>query len=71
MFRRRTLEEVGIYVRWFDEERLRNQLRISIGTEDENAQVLRVIAELLSRFRDVGPREYEPLTGRHSGDAAP
>jgi len=30
------LEGHGVYVRWFDEDRLRKRLRISIGTTDEN-----------------------------------
>lgn len=36
----RALMAQGIYVRWFDEDRLRDKLRISIGTPEENAQLL-------------------------------
>jgi histidinol-phosphate aminotransferase len=32
-----------IYVRWFDEDRLRDKLRISIGTPEENAQLLEAL----------------------------
>ena len=37
-----------IFVRWFDEERLRDKLRISIGTPEENQQLvaaLRLLGE--------------------------
>jgi histidinol-phosphate aminotransferase len=33
----------NVYVRWFDEDRLRDKLRISIGTPDENAQVVHAL----------------------------
>lgn len=36
----RTLAEAGIYVRWFDQDRLRDKLRISIGTPQENDALL-------------------------------
>ena len=36
----RALAESGIYVRWFDQERLRDKLRISIGTPTENDALL-------------------------------
>lgn len=36
----RTLAEAGIYVRWFDQDRLRDKLRISIGTLQENDALL-------------------------------
>lgn len=36
----RTLAEDGIYVRWFDQDRLRDKLRISIGTPQENDALL-------------------------------
>ena len=35
-----------IYVRWFDEARLRNRLRISIGTAEENWALVRAIEEI-------------------------
>lgn len=36
----RGLADAGIYVRWFDQDRLRDKLRISIGTPDENDALL-------------------------------
>ncbi len=41
------LEARGIYVRWFDEDRLRDRLRISIGTGAENTAVLRLLGEMV------------------------
>lgn len=41
------LEARGIYVRWFDESRLRDKLRITVGTHDENGRLLAQIADLL------------------------
>jgi histidinol-phosphate aminotransferase len=40
------LERRRIYVRWFDEDCLRNRLRISIGTSEENRALVSAIAEL-------------------------
>lgn len=39
----RALLSQGVYVRWFDEDRLRDKLRISIGTPEENAQLLEAL----------------------------
>ena len=39
----RALMSQGIYVRWFDEDRLRDKLRISIGTPEENSQLLEAL----------------------------
>lgn len=36
----RALADSGIYVRWFDQDRLRDKLRISIGTPEENDALL-------------------------------
>lgn len=36
----RALADSGIYVRWFDQDRLRDKLRISIGTPQENDTLL-------------------------------
>ncbi|MEQ8813380.1 MAG: aminotransferase class I/II-fold pyridoxal phosphate-dependent enzyme [Thalassobaculum sp.] len=36
----RALADAGIYVRWFDQDRLRDKLRISIGTPEENDALL-------------------------------
>lgn len=35
--------ERKIYVRWFDTERLRDKLRITIGMPEENATLVRVL----------------------------
>jgi len=43
----RGLADNGIFVRWFDQDRLRNSLRISIGTTDENDALLRGLDRLL------------------------
>ena len=47
----RSLEVAGIYVRWFDENRLRDKLRITVGTHDENIALLSNMAELLTVAR--------------------
>ncbi|MBR7653376.1 hypothetical protein KCX83_13715 [Brucella oryzae] len=47
----RSLEVAGIYVRWFDEDRLRDKLRITVGTRDENIALLSRMAELLTVVR--------------------
>lgn len=39
----RTLKREGILVRYFDEPRLADKLRISIGTQEENARLLEVL----------------------------
>jgi histidinol-phosphate aminotransferase len=39
----RALMTKNVYVRWFDEDRLRDKLRISIGTPDENAQLIHAL----------------------------
>lgn len=41
-----TLQERNIYVRWFDEERLRGRLRISVGTAVENGTLLDTLRDL-------------------------
>lgn len=40
------LEKRQIYVRWFDEDRLRNRLRISIGTSAENQTLVSALEQL-------------------------
>lgn len=47
----RSLEVSGIYVRWFDEDRLRDKLRITVGTREENIALLSKMAELLTVVR--------------------
>lgn len=39
------LRDRGIYLRWFDEPRLRHQLRVSIGTAEENDALIQVLRE--------------------------
>jgi histidinol-phosphate aminotransferase len=41
------LMDRGIYVRWFDEERLRTALRVTIGTPEENAALVSALKDLL------------------------
>jgi histidinol-phosphate aminotransferase len=41
------LVERKIYVRWFDTARLRNKLRITIGTPEENATLVRVLRQIV------------------------
>ena len=40
------LKEKGVLVRYFDQDRLRDKLRISIGTEEENSRLIRALADL-------------------------
>lgn len=41
------LEQVDVFVRWFDEPRLRGKLRITIGSHDENRRLLERIQALV------------------------
>lgn len=41
------LKERGILVRWFDQPRLRDRLRITVGTPEQNDALLRALQELL------------------------
>lgn len=43
------LEQAGILVRHFDTPRLRDHLRITVGTPEENTQLLSALDQLLSR----------------------
>src|SRR5690606_11243885 len=43
------LKDDGILVRYFDQPRLRNKLRITIGTAEENTQLLDNLARYLSQ----------------------
>ena len=36
-----------LYVRWFDQDRLRDRLRITVGTADQNARLVAALRELL------------------------
>ena len=40
------LRERGIYVRWWDKDRLRNWLRISVGTDDEMKELIGAIDDI-------------------------
>jgi histidinol-phosphate aminotransferase len=42
------LRERGIVVRYFDKPRIDNHLRISIGTEEDNAALLAALRELVA-----------------------
>lgn len=42
-----TLKEKHILVRYFDADRLRDKLRISIGTEQENNQLLKILKDII------------------------
>lgn len=44
----RGLKARGILVRWFDEPRLADRLRISVGTPEENGRLLEALAALLA-----------------------
>ena len=43
----RALKSRGVHVRWFDEPRLRDRLRISVGAPEENDRLLAALADLL------------------------
>jgi histidinol-phosphate aminotransferase len=43
----RGLAGEGIFVRWFDQDRLRDKLRISIGTKNENNALLAALDQLI------------------------
>jgi histidinol-phosphate aminotransferase len=42
------LKERGILVRYFDQDRLRDKLRISIGSESENQRLMAALREILN-----------------------
>lgn len=42
----RALADDGIYVRWFDQDRLRDKLRITVGTPQENDALLAALARI-------------------------
>ena len=46
----RSLKERGIYVRYFDQERLRDKLRITIGTQQQNDALLAALDQLLDQL---------------------
>ena len=41
------MREAGILVRYFDKPRLSNRLRITIGTPEDMAEVVRVLEKLV------------------------
>jgi histidinol-phosphate aminotransferase len=44
------LMQRSIYVRWFDADRLRDKLRITIGTQNENAVLVSALREIMGRM---------------------
>ena len=42
-----TLKERGILIRYFNQPRLEDKLRISIGTEEQNQILLKILKEIL------------------------
>lgn len=42
-----SLKKSGIFVRYFDQDRLRDKLRITVGTEAQNNTLIKALAELL------------------------
>jgi histidinol-phosphate aminotransferase len=39
--------ERNIHVRWFDVDRLRDKLRVTIGTPEENASLITALREII------------------------
>lgn len=46
----RALREVGIYVRYFPEPRLKNHLRVTIGTDEEMEELVRFLESYLKKI---------------------
>jgi histidinol-phosphate aminotransferase len=44
-----TLKDRGIFVRYFDQDRLRDKLRITIGTPEQNTALLRMLDEITAK----------------------
>ncbi len=44
----------GIYVRWFDKDRIRNYLRVTIGTDEEMYEFFEVVEGFLNKVRSYG-----------------
>ena len=42
------LMDQKIYVRWFDADRLRDKLRVTIGTPEENAALVSAIEQIMA-----------------------
>ena len=53
--------ERKIYVRWLDAERLRDKLRITIGTPEENATLVRVLRQIVLGSSDSAVSSVESL----------
>jgi histidinol-phosphate aminotransferase len=58
------LIERNIYVRWFDVERLRDKLRITIGAAAENAALLDALREIIGGVEGAGPARGQRLGPR-------
>ena len=43
------LKDKGIYVRWWDKDRIRDWLRISVGTQEEMHTLIRTIDEIMQK----------------------
>jgi histidinol-phosphate aminotransferase len=52
----------GAYVRWFDQDRLRDKLRITIGTPEENAYLLETLGRLVSASHPIASTTPESTT---------
>lgn len=48
------LKDKGIYVRWWGKDRIRDWLRISIGTDEEMQTLLRTIDEIMQNRSGIG-----------------
>lgn len=44
-----TLKDRGIFVRYFDQDRLRDKLRITIGTPEQNSALLRMLDDIAAK----------------------
>ena len=42
------LKTKNIFVRWFNQDRIRNYLRVTIGTDEQMETLVRVLADYLS-----------------------
>jgi len=60
------LVERNIYVRWFDTPRLRDKLRITIGTPDENDALLIALREILHQTAN-----HPAMSEAHPASASP
>ena len=45
----RALKEAGIYVRWWDSDRIRQYMRITVGTEEEMETLFAFLEQYMSK----------------------